>query len=221
MKKSFSERLKEVMSEQGLKQVDVLNKSKPFQDKLGINLGKSTLSQYVNGIQSPDDKRIYLLAKTLGVSEPYLMGYDVNPAPQNEKARNYIEYRDMAKIPVVGEVAAGLPIEAIENIDEYRYRPVDGLPVEELFYVKVRGDSMSPNIPSESYVLCRKQQDVESGEIAAVLINDDSEAILKKVRKLDSVIMLESINTSYDPIIINGHNTATILGKAVEVTTTL
>lgn len=77
MKTNTSNRLKQIMSERSLKQVDILNISIPFQKKYGIKLSKSTLSQYVNGVQSPDQNRIYLLAKTLGVSEAWLMGFDV------------------------------------------------------------------------------------------------------------------------------------------------
>ena len=77
MKTNTSNRLKQIMSERSLKQVDILNLSIPFQKKYGIKLSKSTLSQYVNGVQSPDQNRIYLLAKTLGVSEAWLMGFDV------------------------------------------------------------------------------------------------------------------------------------------------
>lgn len=73
-----SERLRQLMSERGLKQVEILEKSLPYQKELGIKMGKSTLSQYVNGVQSPDQHRIYLLSKTLEVSEPWLMGYDVD-----------------------------------------------------------------------------------------------------------------------------------------------
>lgn len=77
MKETVSNRLKQIMSERGLKQVDILRLSKPIQEEIGIKLSKSTLSQYVNGIQSPDQDRYYLLSKTLNVSEPWLMGFDV------------------------------------------------------------------------------------------------------------------------------------------------
>ncbi|CQR23803.1 repressor (phage associated) [Streptococcus varani] len=82
-----SERLKQLMSERNLKQVEILEKSLPYQKELGIKMGKSTLSQYVNGVQSPDQHRIYLLSKTLEVSEPWLMGYDVdiNRVPDNKR----------------------------------------------------------------------------------------------------------------------------------------
>lgn len=74
---STADRLRQLMSERNLKQVDIIEKSKPFQEELKIKLGKSALSQYVNGIQSPDQKKLTLLALTLDVSEAWLMGYDV------------------------------------------------------------------------------------------------------------------------------------------------
>lgn len=77
MKKNTSDRLKQIMNEKNIKQVDILNMSLPYQTELDIKLSKSALSQYVNGVQLPDQHRIYLLSKTLNVSEPWLMGYDV------------------------------------------------------------------------------------------------------------------------------------------------
>ena len=84
MKTDTSNRLKQIMAERNLKQVDILNLSIPFQKKFGIKLSKSTLSQYVNSVQSPDQNRIYLLAKTLGVSEAWLMGFDVPMVESSE-----------------------------------------------------------------------------------------------------------------------------------------
>lgn len=87
MKTNTSNRLKQIMSERSLKQVDILNLSMPYQKKYGIKLSKSTLSQYVNGVQSPDQNRIYLLAKTFGVSEAWLMGFDV-PMIESEHSKS-------------------------------------------------------------------------------------------------------------------------------------
>ncbi|KAA9238607.1 MULTISPECIES: S24 family peptidase [Aerococcus] len=92
MKVSTGTRLKELMSELGLKQVDILKKTEPFQKSLGIKMGKSTLSQYVNDVQSPDQDRIYLLSKAFNVSEPWLMGYEVDKEriPDNQREENTI-----------------------------------------------------------------------------------------------------------------------------------
>ena len=70
------ERLKEFMKEQGLRQVDILNKTLSYQKSLGITMSKSHLSNYVNDRSSPDNEKMRLLAKALNVSEPWLMGYD-------------------------------------------------------------------------------------------------------------------------------------------------
>lgn len=77
MKVTTSERLKELMIEKHLKQVDVITQTAKLQNELNIKMGKSTFSQYINGKQSPDQDRIYLLSKFFDVSEPWLMGFDV------------------------------------------------------------------------------------------------------------------------------------------------
>lgn len=76
MKNTTAARLQQVMSERNLKQVDVISLSKPHQKELGVKLGKSALSQYINGKSTPDQEKLVLLSKTLGVSEAWLMGYD-------------------------------------------------------------------------------------------------------------------------------------------------
>lgn len=76
---------------------------------------------------------------------------------------------------------------------------------------------MEPTIPNSSLVLCRTQEDVENGEIAAVLINGDTETTLKRVRKMNGYLLLESINNDYEPFLINESNPARIKGKALEV----
>lgn len=84
MKNTTASRLKQVMSERNLKQVDVISLSKPHQKELGVKLGKSALSQYINGKSTPDQEKLVLLSKTLGVSEAWLMGYD---APMVNESR--------------------------------------------------------------------------------------------------------------------------------------
>lgn len=77
-KKKTSERLKQIMAEKGLKQIDILNKCKPLCKKWGIKeFGSNTLSQYVTGKVEPSQKALSVLAEALGVNEVWLMGYDV------------------------------------------------------------------------------------------------------------------------------------------------
>ena len=91
-----SERLKQIMRERGLKQVDILNKSLPFQKKLGIKLSKSLLSKYVNGGSTPHQNSIYLLSKVLDVDEGWLMGYDVPKERIPDEER--IEFNQKTKV---------------------------------------------------------------------------------------------------------------------------
>ncbi|GMS49801.1 hypothetical protein NUITMVRE34_30820 [Enterococcus gallinarum] len=69
---------------------------------------------------------------------------------------------------------------AEEYIEEYREEIDENLPTGEVFYLKTKGNSMVPTIPSDSYVLIRRQPVVEDGEIAAVIVNGDTEATLKR-----------------------------------------
>lgn len=87
MKNTTAARLQQVMSERNLKQVDVISLSKVHQKELGVKLGKSALSQYINGKSTPDQEKLVLLARTLGVSEAWLMGYDV-PMTKEEQSTN-------------------------------------------------------------------------------------------------------------------------------------
>ena len=88
-KVTTADRLKEIMKDKGLRQVDILNLAKPYCEKYGVRLGKNDLSQYVNGKVDPRQEKLTVLGLALGVSEAWLMGYDVpqsrdaNPFPSN------------------------------------------------------------------------------------------------------------------------------------------
>lgn len=72
-----SQRLKQIMSMRNLKQVDIVNMAQPYCKKYNIHLGKSTISQYVSGQTEPGQYKLTILGLALGVSEAWLMGYDV------------------------------------------------------------------------------------------------------------------------------------------------
>lgn len=115
-----SDRLRQLMTERNWKQVDIINHSKQFQEKLGVKLGKSALSQYVNGVQAPDQKRLALLALVFDVSEAWLMGYDV-PRERESVAESEYTTSDLRKMAENAKTFDGKPlneedIEAIQNI---------------------------------------------------------------------------------------------------------
>lgn len=85
MKENTTQRLAQIMKERNLRQVDILKQSEKLQKELGIKLGKSALSQYVSGKSIPDQDKLVLLSKTLGVSEAWLMGYDTNESTDVKK----------------------------------------------------------------------------------------------------------------------------------------
>lgn len=198
---SFSKRLQDARIKSGLTQEEVGKK---------VGKSKSTIQRYETGnVSKLDNETIAQLAEAVRVSPIYLMGWtEVNPV-------------NTVKIPILGEIACGDPIIAEDNIIDYQTRIADDLPKGELFYLRAKGDSMAPDIKSGALVLCRQQPEVENGEIAAVLVNGNTEATLKKVRKINDSILLEPINDDYEPYIVNEDNPATIVGKAVEVTNQL
>ena len=78
MKKyTTSQRLKEIMSKQGIKQIDILNKIQPICKKWKVKMGSNDLSQYVTGKVEPGQKKLSVLAEALNTNEVWLMGYDV------------------------------------------------------------------------------------------------------------------------------------------------
>ena len=117
-----SDRLNQLMAERNWKQVDIINNSKKFQEKLGVQLGKSALSQYVNGVQAPDQKKLSLLALTFDVSEAWLMGYDVPKERESVVEKEYTS-SDLRKMAENAKTFDGKPlneddIQAIQNIIE-------------------------------------------------------------------------------------------------------
>lgn len=117
-----SDRLNQLMAERNWKQVDIINNSKKFQEKLGVQLGKSALSQYVNGVQAPDQKKLSLLALTFDVSEAWLMGYDV-PREREVVVESEYTSSDLRKMAENAKTFDGKPlneddIQAIQNIIE-------------------------------------------------------------------------------------------------------
>ena len=80
MKKlTTSDRLKQIMSEKGLRQVDILEACKPYCKRYGVQLHKNDLSQYVSGKVEPRQDKLSILGMALNVNEVWLMGYDVPP----------------------------------------------------------------------------------------------------------------------------------------------
>ena len=104
---SVANRLKEVMDSKNLRQIDILNLSKPFCVAQDVKMGRNDLSQYVSGKVEPKDDKLHILSQALSVAELWLRGYDV---PMEEKPSNYSEEENPYEIETA-EALEAMPIE--------------------------------------------------------------------------------------------------------------
>ena len=119
--------------------------------------------------------------------------------------------REMVNVPVIGTVAAGMPILAEENIEDYMPIPVEMLPNKEVFMLKVKGESMiDAGIFNNDRVIVAKQDTAMNGEMVVALVDDS--ATVKTFYKEHGHFRLQPENASMDPIIVNE---VQILGKVI------
>lgn len=119
--------------------------------------------------------------------------------------------REVANIPIIGEVAAGQPLLAVENIKNYFTIPIEFMPKNECFMLVVKGESMiNAGIYSGDMILVERRQDVRNGEIVVALVDDS--ATVKTFYKEDGYIRLQPENDFMEPIIVPN---CEILGKVI------
>lgn len=171
-----------------------------------INVAPNTLSNWETGKREPDYKSLLKIAEVLDVSIDFLLG---------NKIKNGI------RIPVLGKVAAGIPIDEIEEILDFE--EIDEKMIKdgsEYFGLQLKGDSMEPKMSDGDVVIVRVQHNIDSGNIAIVQVNGDT-ATCKKIIKHENGIVLTSFNPSYAPIFYSNEEIeklpVTILGRVVEL----
>lgn len=188
---------------------------KDVADAVGVSEG--TVSRWESGdIANMKRDRIFLLSKVLDVSPLLILGLEEDSV---YIPSNIIQTPNMKRIPLIGTIACGTPITAAENYDGDVDMP-DNIHAD--FALRCKGDSMiNARIYDGDVVYIRKQDTVENGEIAAVLIED--EATLKRVRLYDDHIVLEPENPQYRPLSYwaEDMNSVHILGKAVAFTSSI
>ena len=125
-------------------------------------------------------------------------------------------------VPVLGKVAAGIPISAIEEVLDYEEISEKLARTGSFFALKIKGDSMQPKIENGSVVIVRQQDDADSGNIVVALVNGD-DAVCKKLVKTSNGLQLVSLNPAYDPIFYSNDEIDSIpvkiIGKVVEIRT--
>ncbi len=179
---------------------------KDIADSLGIS--RQAYANYETGNREPDLNTLKQLSDIFDVSVDYLLGNEVS---SNKKG---------IKIPVYGSVAAGIPIEAITDIEDYEEIDEDMARNGDHIALKIKGDSMEPRMVNGDVVIVRLQPDACDGETAIVMVNGD-EATCKKIKKTPEGIMLISTNPAYEPMFYSNKQIEElpirILGKVVEL----
>lgn len=218
MKKfTTADRLRQIMAERHLRQVDIIDLVKPYSEKYNERLEKSDLSQYLSGKAKPKQRKLTLLASALNVSETWLMGYD-DPNIRattdfHSPARSFLypgsEDKDCVTMPILGRISAGYDSTAIEEESgEYINLPRDlfkGKSPEDLFVLRVSGDSMYPEIRDRDLIVVHRVPSVESGSLAVIVYNSD-DATLKRVNYIPNQDWIEliPINPQFPPKRITG-----------------
>jgi repressor LexA len=197
----LAENIKNLLKSKGISQTDMAR---------DLNIAETTVSSWLNAKRYPGLRNLQRMADYFNVHRSDLT---------EEKPTNLYEVTPQTiRVPLIGVISCGDPIIAEENIVGYRHESPDTLPSGKLFYLTADGDSMEPTIPNGSQVLIREQSQVENGEIAAILLEGDTEATLKRVKKQGDVIMLVPDNAKHDPIVVSEDNPARVIGKAVRFT---
>ena len=200
----FSDRLKQLRKDSGLLQQDMA-------EKIGIT--KSAYGYYEQGKTTPDVITAKKIANILDVSVDYLLGKETDVIKKNHDKSGFL-------VPVLGQVQAGIPIDAIQDILDYEEISADMAASGEYFALQVRGSSMEPRMKDGDVVIVRQQPEVENGEIAIVLVNGN-DATIKKIGKSSDGIMLVPNNPAFEPIFYNNEEITelpvVILGKVVEL----
>ena len=220
---TFANRLKIALEYNHMKAIDLANKT---------HINKSLISNYLSGAFKAKQDKLDIIARTLGVSEAWLMGYDVDmdrewfeekePSEILIDNARYIETTTKTiKIPVLGKVPAGIPIEAIQDILGYEEIPASMLKSgNNYFALKIDGDSMYPYYKTGDIIIIRQQNDCNSCDDCVVMVNGD-DATFKRVIKQEKSIILKPLNNNYEPYYFNENEILTkpvrIIGIAIEV----
>lgn len=180
----------------------------PYRVAKETGVTSSTLSQWKNGAYVPKVEKLQKIADYFDVPLEYFTG---RTAPEPLPSTDHTHW-----IPVLGRVAAGIPAEMIEDVIDYE--EIDDS-VGEAFALVIAGDSMEPKLSRGDVVIVRRQEDVESGDVAVVAVNG-SDATCKKIVKREDGVLLVPLNPSFDPQFFSEEEIrtlpVTILGKVIE-----
>lgn len=171
------ERYEQILAEKGLKTADVVK---------ATSVSYANISQWKSGLSTPKQNKLAEIAEYLDVSLSWLMGLSEDK-----------ETKKAVRVPVYREVRAGAPTAlAEEDIVDYIDIPSVWTKTAEYFGLRVKGDSMEPDLRDGDIVVVKKQPDAETGSVVVALINGEA-GICKKLIKRQDGIVLKSINEDY------------------------
>ncbi|WP_294760519.1 LexA family transcriptional regulator [uncultured Lactobacillus sp.] len=175
-----------------------------------LDTSRVTISRYESGARKANQDVLFKLAKLFNVNINYFF-----PTIENEVNINLNSFKS---VPLVGEIACGTPILAEQNIEGYIPMYLKNNNENDSFFaLKCKGNSMNPTLKDGDTVFIKQQPTVEDGEIAAVLVDDDTSATLKRVKHLNNQVLLMPDNTDgFAPLVLDKEHPGRILGKVVE-----
>ena len=187
--------LKLIRTQKGYSQQQLANK---------VGVSRSTVAMWETNSSQPDNDMLRKLSSVLDCSADQLLG---------------IETTGKYKIPVYGAVAAGIPIEAIEDIVDWE--EIDEATFKKgVIALKIKGNSMEPRICDGDVVIVQRQTYIDDGQIAVVMVNGN-DATCKKVKHSPAGMTLISLNPAYEPMFYSKDDVINlpvkILGKVIEL----
>lgn len=195
-------------------------------DKMGY-ADKSMIAKIEKGLVDLPQSKILSFAEALETTPSYLMGWET----LNDEEIGDVFHKNMQKpmpsqkkhsvlINVLGRVAAGIPIEAVEDVIDTEEISEVLAKTGDFFALQIHGDSMEPRMCEGDVVIVRQQNDAESGDIVIAMVNGD-DATCKRLRKYRDGIELISNNPSYEPMFFSNEEIISkpvkIIGKVVEL----
>lgn len=188
-----------------------------------LNAGVSTVASWEVGKRFPSRDNMEQLADIFNVDLAYLYGEsEIRQRIHIDNDGNaMVPLGASAKvIPVLGRVAAGIPINAITEIIDTEEIPEDLAKTGDFFALQIKGDSMEPRIYDGDVVIVRQQEDADSGDIVIAMVNG-YDATCKRLVKYATSLALVSLNSKYEPMMFTEEEVATkpvrIIGKVVEL----
>lgn len=188
-----------------------------------LDAGVSTVASWEVGKRFPSRDNMEQLADIFNVDLAYLYGEsEVRQRVHIDNDGNaMVPLGTSAKvIPVLGRVAAGIPINAITEIIDTEEISEDMAKTGDFFALQIKGDSMEPRIYDGDVVIVRQQEDADSGDIVIAMVNG-YDATCKRLVKYATSLALVSLNSKYEPMMFSEEEVATkpvrIIGKVVEL----